>query len=292
MTTVQKIAIPKVLEGGDLLLVSDTGTGKTEAALLPVLSKILDEKPKEISTLYITPLKALNRDLLSRILWWTEKLGIEVSVRHGDTSSYIRKQQAEFPPQILILTVETLQPILVGAKIRELLRNVRWVILDEIHELVGSKRGVQLSLGLERLRKIANFQTLMLSATVFDEEETGKFFSHNFNVIKVLSEKKKEVKVVCPEKKKEDIEEAKKVRYNIQKRVRGIMFKIEEDNTLFENICSILRIEGRDNIDKALALNEYAKEHPNKIIDVFNDKNLNTKALIERQDFLNKIECS
>jgi len=81
---------------------------------------------------------------------------------------------------------------------------------------------------------------------------------------------------------KEDIEEAKKVRYNIQKRVRGIMFKIEEDDTLFENICSILRIEGRDNIDKALALNEYAKEHPNKIIDVFNDKNLNTKALIER----------
>ncbi len=210
LTTIQKIAIPKVLEGKDLLIVSDTGTGKTEAALLPVLSRILNEKPKEISTLYITPLKALNRDLLSRILWWTEKLGIEVSVRHGDTSPYIRKQQTEFPPQILILTVETLQPILVGAKIRNLLKNVKWVILDEVHELVGSKRGVQLSLGLERLRKIANFQTLMLSATVFDEEETGKFFSHNFNVIKVLSEKKKEVKVVCPEKKKEDIEISQK----------------------------------------------------------------------------------
>ncbi|MCD6371376.1 MAG: DEAD/DEAH box helicase [Candidatus Aenigmarchaeota archaeon] len=199
-TKPQELGIPKILEGKNVVIISETGTGKTEAALLPILSKIISEKPKEISTLYITPLKALNRDLLSRILWWTENLGIEASVRHGDTSPYVRKQQVEFPPQILIITAESLQPILVGKKIRELLKNVKWVIIDEVHELINSKRGVQLAAGLERLRKIANLQTIMLSATVYDAKEVGNFFCYrrNFEIIKAGEMKEKKVRVICP----------------------------------------------------------------------------------------------
>ncbi len=175
-TLPQRKSIPLILNGKNTLIIGPTGHGKTEAALLPIFHQMLNNEIKPISLLYITPLKSLNRDILSRIIWWAEKLGFGVTVRHGDTTAHQRKLQTEHPDEIFIITPEQLQAMLVGKKIRKLLENVKWVVVDELHELVENKRGVQLAVALERLRNISgNFQIVSLSATVSSPEETAKF---------------------------------------------------------------------------------------------------------------------
>jgi ATP-dependent Lhr-like helicase len=182
-TPIQELVIPEILSGRNVLVLSETGSGKTEACLLPVLSLWSRVRPKANSILYITPLKSLNRDLHDRILWWSSRLGFDVSVRHGDTTQYERKMQAENPPDMLIVTPETLQAVLVGPLLRSHLKNVRFVIIDEVHELVTSKRGLQLAVGLERLKELISSsgnpapQMITLSATVGTPERIVEFFS-------------------------------------------------------------------------------------------------------------------
>ena len=124
--------------------------------MLPVLSKLVEqkEKPVGISVIYITPLRALNRDMLKRLTFWAEQLGVSVEVRHGDTELKTRRQQAKNPPVMLVTTPETLQAILPGSQMRRHLKNVQTVIVDEVHDLASSKRGAQLSLALERLQEV------------------------------------------------------------------------------------------------------------------------------------------
>ncbi len=148
-TEPQEKVIPLILEGKNVLLISPTATGKTEAAFLPVLSMLLQgqQGTPGIKVLYITPLRALNRDMLERLEWWCNKLDIKLAVRHGDTETKERVRQSRMPPEILITTPETLQAVLSGWIMRQHLQQVRWVIIDEVHELADSKRGSQLSLG-------------------------------------------------------------------------------------------------------------------------------------------------
>ncbi len=207
-TPIQNLVIPHILRERNVLVLSETGSGKTEACLLPVMSKWLQEKPKPNSILYITPLKSLNRDLQERILWWSKRLGLDVSVRHGDTSPHERRMQTENPPDMLILTPETLQAILVGRLIREHLKNVKFVVIDEVHELVPNKRGLQLSVGLERLKELImssggkDPQMILLSATVGTPERIVDFFSLNTSrevrVLNSMKSKALSLKVEAP----------------------------------------------------------------------------------------------
>ncbi|ADB57209.1 DEAD/DEAH box helicase [Archaeoglobus profundus] len=176
LNDLQKVAIPRVAKGLNVLITAPTGSGKTECATIPILNKMLKMDCKGITFLYITPLRALNRDMIRRLKILADKLGFTIAVRHSDTSNAERRLQSLKPPQILITTPETFQILFLGRRLRESLRNVQFVVIDEIHELADSKRGVQLAIALERLRELANFQVIGLSATLSNAKEIAEFF--------------------------------------------------------------------------------------------------------------------
>ncbi|TMI23162.1 DEAD/DEAH box helicase, partial [Candidatus Bathyarchaeota archaeon] len=189
---IQELAIPAILNGDNVLLIAPTGTGKTLAAILPVLDKFLEKRIEQrargISVVYVTPLRALNRDLLRRLEEMGRDLDVKIQVRHGDTPISARSRQARIPPDILITTPETLQSILIGRRMSEHLKSVRWFIVDEVHELATDERGVQLSLAMERLLELTQveFQRIGLSATIGEPEKIGQFLVGRDRVVKIL----------------------------------------------------------------------------------------------------------
>ncbi|MFC6785850.1 DEAD/DEAH box helicase [Halobaculum halobium] len=201
-TAPQRRAISPLAAGEDALVIAPTGTGKTETAMLPVLSALAETRPEGLGALYVTPLRALNRDMRERLEWWGEYLDLNVQVRHGDTSDYQRSKQANDPPDVLVTTPETLQAMLTGEKLRAALSDVNHVVVDEVHELAASKRGAQLTVGLERVRRLSgDFQRIGLSATVGDPEEVGKFLTGDRGcaIVEVDVGSKVEFDVISPE---------------------------------------------------------------------------------------------
>ena len=216
-TEPQAKVIPKILDGKNVLLLSPTATGKTEAAFLPILSMLLQQpKTPGIKVLYITPLRALNRDLLERLQWWCNNLDIKLAVRHGDTEQKERTRQSQCPPDILITTPETLQAILSGWLLRQHLQALKWVVIDEVHELADSKRGSQLSLALERVRWLIGkeFQMIGLSATVGSPEKVAQFLVGNqrpVEIVRVSVAKLMKLQVIYPKPTEEDFQFAGKI---------------------------------------------------------------------------------
>ncbi|MFN3803666.1 MAG: DEAD/DEAH box helicase [Pyrobaculum sp.] len=212
-TPAQTYGIPKILEGRHVLLIAPTGFGKTEAAFFPIISKILEGGRGGVKCLYITPLRSLNRDLLRRLYALADLLNLSIAVRHGDTPEGERRQLARRPPDVLITTPESLQILLLHRGVRRGLKEVRHVVIDEIHELVGSKRGVQLSVGLERLVELAGeFQRVGLSATVGAPRLVAEFLGGNrpVEVVDVSGEKDFQIEAVLPSPTDEDYIDAER----------------------------------------------------------------------------------
>ncbi len=197
LTDIQKEAFGYISRGFNVLITAPTGYGKTEAAMLPILSALLKEKAKPVAVLYITPLKALINNLKERIERLVDGYDIVVARKHGDLSASEKTQRLRRVPHILLTTPEGLKVDLDWApKFRQYLKNVKWVVIDEVHELVSSKRGLQLSLLLERLKHFTSydFQRIALSATIGKPEEVLDFVAGSSNrPKKVIKAKKRKV---------------------------------------------------------------------------------------------------
>ncbi len=192
----QEFAIAEVARGRNVLVSSPTGSGKTLAAFLMAISMLVElaerkELEDRVYVVYVSPLRALNNDIrrnleepLSEIYELAEKKGIElqpirVAVRTGDTDARERSKQLRKPPHILITTPETLAIVLSSPKFSEKLRNVRYLIVDEVHALAENKRGSHLTLSMERLENIQNGRMIRigLSATIAPLDEVAAFLS-------------------------------------------------------------------------------------------------------------------
>jgi ATP-dependent Lhr-like helicase len=173
----------------NILVSAPTGATKTLTAFLSILNELIDTSEKgilqdKVYCVYVSPLRALSNDIRHNLvepLKEMEKLagkefGIRVSVRTGDTSVAERQKMLRKPPHILITTPESLAIMLTSIKFREHLKEVEWCVIDEIHALADNKRGVHLSLSVERLDYLSPHMTRVgLSATIAPLEDVALF---------------------------------------------------------------------------------------------------------------------
>jgi ATP-dependent Lhr-like helicase len=195
-TAPQAMGWPAIQRGEHTLILSPTGSGKTLAAFLWSIDQLYREVVRAdgdheegVRLLYISPLKALNNDVernlrapLAGIRRVAKEMGtplprLDVVVRTGDTPQSARRRMVKHPPHILITTPESLYLILTSPVARDMFRTVRTVIVDEIHTLVGNKRGVHLAVSLERVVELSGgaIQRIGLSATQRPLEEVARF---------------------------------------------------------------------------------------------------------------------
>jgi ATP-dependent Lhr-like helicase len=172
------------------LIAAPTGSGKTLAAFLTALDDLVVEGletplPDEVRVVYVSPLKALSTDIHKNLTEPREGLArlgaprITAAVRTGDTTSAERAAMLKTPPHILVTTPESLYLLLTAERSREMLRTVRTVIVDEIHAVIGTRRGAHLALTLERLQQVAErpLIRLGLSATQKPIEEVARWLA-------------------------------------------------------------------------------------------------------------------
>ncbi len=178
LTPIQSLALPLISARRNCLLVAPTGSGKTESSVIPIFRMARGSREKgRTKVLYVTPLRALNRDVFRRITKYAESESLTLAVRHGDTTQSERRKISRDPPDVLITTPETLVVLLSQPAYLEALSELEWAVIDEVHELLPSERGSQLSLSLERLqlnsrRRVAR---VGLSATLADPEAAAAF---------------------------------------------------------------------------------------------------------------------
>ena len=200
-TPIQILTIPKILSGENVLVIAPTGSGKTESVALPVLSLLAREKKKRretlrgVKVLYIAPMRALSKNVTERLRGYAREVfgivyGDPVREWHSDVDRKVRKGICETPPLILVTTPESLESIL-DLHCSSILRNVRYVIVDEIHELIGSKRGEQVLVLIERIKSlfgISRIQRMYLSATIPKPGEIARLLEGSDEPVRVVED--------------------------------------------------------------------------------------------------------
>jgi len=215
----QLYGVMEIHSRNNILVSAPTGATKTLTAFLSILNELIDSSEKgiledKIYCVYISPLKALNEDIRVNLVEPLKemeaiagkKLGIRVAVRTGDTSTSEKQKMLKNPPHILITTPESLAIVLSSFKFVQHLQKVDWCIVDEIHALAENKRGVHLSISLERLQALSSYITRVgLSATVAPLEDIARFLvgyengkERDCKVVDVQFIKNTDLKVLSP----------------------------------------------------------------------------------------------
>jgi len=173
---VQELAGRALLEGANAIVLAPTAGGKTEAALFPALSQLITEPVAvgRVGIIYIAPIRALLNNQADRLGLYTEMIGLDRFVWHGDTTETERKRFLREPVELLMTTPESLEVMLLSRRVdaRALFADLRMVVVDEVHAMAGTDRGSHLASVLERLTMLAkrDVQRVGLSATVGNPE--------------------------------------------------------------------------------------------------------------------------
>jgi ATP-dependent Lhr-like helicase len=178
---VQSLSIEACLSGANVVILAPTAGGKTEAAFFPIISQMLTEDWNGLSLLYVSPIRALLNNQEQRLQRYFELVGRRAACWHGDTAQGVRRRIIVDPVDCLLTTPESLEAILVSSKIdhREFFKNVRAVVIDELHAFAGDDRGWHLLSVLSRIRRLAgrDLQRIGLSATVGNPAEMLEWLS-------------------------------------------------------------------------------------------------------------------
>ncbi|MCL5434088.1 MAG: ATP-dependent helicase [Candidatus Marsarchaeota archaeon] len=230
ITPPQKFGFKLIYNKKNILITAPTGSGKTLSAFLSIISKLFDyslegKLENKVYCIYVSPLRALNNDVKRNLTKPLEEIfemvrkakgvniikenikNITIGVRTGDTTQKERRNMLVHPPHILVTTPESLAILINSQKFVENLKGVEYLIIDEIHELANNKRGVHLSLSIERLSAMVNipFTRIGLGATLYPLDEAAKFLvGYNGNepndciVVDASWSKKIDAKVISP----------------------------------------------------------------------------------------------
>jgi ATP-dependent Lhr-like helicase len=226
VTEAQGMAVPLVHSRKNVLVSSPTGSGKTLTAFLSILNELIllssqGKLEDRIYAVYVSPLKALANDINENLMKPLGEISalfvskglpapeVKVAVRTGDTLTSERQKQARNPPHIFITTPESLSLVLSTPVFSKKFEGVDYVIIDEVHEICDSKRGVALSVAIERLQNICprEFTRIGLSATVAPLEQVAEFLvglkdgrPRDVNIVEVFRQRDLDLRVICPTK--------------------------------------------------------------------------------------------
>ncbi len=221
-TAPQKMAIPSIQNGDNLLLCSPTGSGKTLTAFLSIIDKLIrmsleGELEKKVYCVYISPIKALANDIQKNLIGPLEEIkerflpkraqDIKVGLRTGDTSQSERQKMLRNPPHILVTTPESLGLALASSKFRPLMNELNWIILDELHSLVPTKRGTLLSLTMALLDSVilTPVQRIGISATMEPLDEVARYLvpvmehSPPVKIAKISGDRELDLDIILPD---------------------------------------------------------------------------------------------
>lgn len=179
LTPVQEMTIPEILSGKNAIILAPTAGGKTEAAFFPILHMIHIENIIGTSVIYVSPIKALLNNQEERLKNLSSFVYGSVFKWHGDVESNEKIKSFKNPPNILMITPESLEVILMNKKIdkKDFFKNIRFVVIDEIHSFADGERGIHLMALIERIQDYSeqDIQRIGLSATVGNPETIGEW---------------------------------------------------------------------------------------------------------------------